>query len=113
VNQRSELVHSLLESPERWTDLSERLGTFEWDSDEELVALRPEHLIHVLTCYLSGLLRESDVEGWANAVEGREDIGRSTAAALVNDALHRMANQILEGVITPAAAEEWIERLSG
>ena len=112
MDDRTGLVTKLIECPELWSETARRLRSFDWDSDDELVGLRPGHLVNVLHGYLSGVLRASDVEGWANAVEGREDIGRaSQKISEINEALHWMANPVLESVITPEGAQEWIEKL--
>ena len=113
VDARIAMLMKLVESPERWSEIASSLSAFDWDSEEELVLLRPEHLIHVLNAYLSGMLASADVEGWATAVEGRDDIGSAeSASALVTDALHWMSNPVLEGDLTPADARRWIQKLS-
>lgn len=46
-----------------------------WDSDAELVILRVADVRHALTEFRDERLTANDIEQWAEAVEGREDIG--------------------------------------
>jgi hypothetical protein len=106
-------LRSLLELDQPLDAVLRRLATFGWDSDEELVTLRPAHVIHVLKTFQDGEYVAGDVERWANAVEGRDDIGLDDEAApLLKEAIFDLANPSLQGAITPEAASTWIARLA-
>jgi len=63
--------------------------------------------------FKSGGLSAQQAESWANVIEGREDIGvESDNRELLNEAIFDLANPDLQGSLTTAAAERWIERLS-
>lgn len=78
VNQlrtRAELVEALIEYRENVGSLLSELRTYGWDSEDELVTLRPSHIVSVLQAFQSGGLNSTQVREWANAIERREDIG--------------------------------------
>jgi hypothetical protein len=89
-----------------------RLHAFGWDSDDELVALTRGDLIHVLDEYLLGSLTDEEVGLWANAVEGRDDIGfEEDFEAVIKDMVFQLATPEITTPLTPAAALEWRRRL--
>ncbi len=78
VNQlrsRAELVEALIEHRESVGSLLGELRTYGWDSEDELITLRPRHILSVLHAFPSGRLNASHLREWANAIEQREDIG--------------------------------------
>ena len=86
-----------------------QLAEFPWDSEQELVALRPEHLAAVLSRFAAGELSAAEVEDWANAIECREDV--AVAGELVEQALFRLANPLITEPITLASAKELVAAL--
>lgn len=56
-------------------DAAAALAAFDWDSDEELVTLTRADAARLLTAYLDGTLTDADVVTWAEALEGRDDVG--------------------------------------
>ena len=56
-------------------EAEQRLREFGWDSDEQLVTLRRADVQRVLDQYLLENLSAKALELWANAIEGRDDIG--------------------------------------
>ena len=48
--------------------------SFPFDLDEPVVTLTCAHIDSILERYLHGTLSANDVERWADAVEGRDDI---------------------------------------
>ena len=89
-----------------------RLRAFGWDSDDELVTLTRRDLLRLLDEYLLGNLTNDDVEHWANAVEGRDDIGfEEELEAVLKDMVFQLAAPEITAPLTPAAALEWKRRL--
>jgi hypothetical protein len=83
-----------------------------WDSEEELVTLQPAHVIEVLSRFQSARLSAEDVERWANAIEGRDDIGcEDESRALLKETMFDLANPDLQGALTTEVAARWVERL--
>ena len=112
VETRKQLVTRLLEEPERINEVSKTLAWFDWDSEDELAELHRKHVCQTLDRYLTGVVDAATVQGWAEFVEGRDDVGREQGQELLlNDAIHSLANPDLDGPLTKASAEHWLGRL--
>jgi hypothetical protein len=107
---RREILQSLLLLDRSLRDVLQLLSAFPWDSEMELVRLRPEHIIKVLHRFKAGELTARDVEDWANAIEGRDDIGLGDSMAL-RDVLFDLANPVLEGAMEGSSIDAWITKL--
>lgn len=80
-----------------------RLEQFPWDSDRRLVALTRADVCGVLDAYLEERLSAEDVEAWAFALEGRDDVAFEEGfAPLLRDLLFALANPLLTGPVTPS-----------
>ena len=98
------------------------LKTFSWDSNQTIITLNKDHLIHILNQYLNHSLSASDLENWANAIECREDITYETEAEdityeteaedFINDIIFDLANPILNAPISPELVKQYITQLS-
>ncbi len=78
------------------------------------MTFKKEHLIHVVSQYLNNHFSASDVENWANAIEGREDIGYATQDENILDNISfELANPILTSPLSPDIAREYLIKLSG
>jgi hypothetical protein len=73
------------------------------------VELTSWHIRRILNRFIEGQVTAKEVEDWANLVEGRDDIGFVSEEML--EAIHWLANPYLEGVVTEASAEEFVDRL--
>jgi hypothetical protein len=110
---RRRILRSLLELDRPLDAVLGDLAGVAWDSEEELVILQPGHVIDMLNRFKSGRYGTEDVERWANAIEGRDDIGlKDESRALLKEAIFDLANPDLQGALTIEVAERWVERLS-
>ncbi|WP_444905961.1 hypothetical protein ACJJIR_15080 [Microbulbifer sp. SSSA008] len=75
MESRKVLVTKLVEYKAPINRILGDLKSYGWDSETDLVTLRPSHLENVLERYISGELSDLQVRDWANAIEHREDIG--------------------------------------
>lgn len=73
MESRKALVNHLIEYDRSIVEIIEALKVYGWDSDVELVVMKPSHIENVLNCFLSGELTKNQVRDWANAVGRRED----------------------------------------
>jgi hypothetical protein len=88
------------------------LRPFGWDSEQEIALLTRAQMTAILQRYLQSQLSASDVEGWANAIEGREDIGFEPGYGdMLRAALFALANPELTQPLTVQAAQALIENL--
>ena len=110
---RVESLQSLLKLNQPLSQILPSLSTFGWDSDRELVTLERQHVITVLRRYLSGELSESCVEDWANAIEGREDVGAESGFEnLLSEVIYRLANPLLTHSLSKGFAKDQLEQLT-
>jgi hypothetical protein len=75
MSKRQQLLLELLAQDRPTATILKELADFPWDSERALVKLKRGHVIKVMEGFIAGRLSPADVECWANAVEGREDIG--------------------------------------
>lgn len=85
-----------------------------WDSDVELVILSRANVAVLLTRYLHRELSTADLEAWANAVEGREDIGVGPGdEESLRAFVFETANPVLAEPISDDYAHRWLKRVGG
>ncbi|MBB4963474.1 hypothetical protein [Saccharothrix violaceirubra] len=88
------------------------LSRFGWDRDVESVVVTSAHVVGVLGRYLAGALSAEDVELWAEALAGRDDVGfvEGTEDEL-KQVLFELSTPEINWPIGPAMASGWITRL--
>jgi hypothetical protein len=112
MQSRTHLLTDLLSysRPLEQTVLS--LRQFSWDADIALVTLNRHHIIQILQRYLRHDLVQSDVEAWANAVEGREDVSYEFGYEdVLQEIVHILANPILTSPLNDKLAERLLQKL--
>jgi hypothetical protein len=87
-----------------------QLAEFPWDSETELVHLAKNDFFHVLSLFKQGTLSAAEVEDWANAIEGRDDVGFTTSQ--LHELLHELANPLLTEPLSGERADFWLSMLS-
>ena len=110
---RIQALRDLIHLREPVADAARRLRAFPWDSDAELIVLGPVDLIHVLDLYLHGVLASTEVEEWAEAIEGRDDVGyESPHGDTIKQIVFELANPLLTRQLEPSRAREWRDALA-
>lgn len=74
---------------------AKRLSNAGWDSDE-LVACGAQHIEGVIDRFEAGEISATEVEDWANLIEGREHIAMSET---VTEGIYWLANPTLNYVL--------------
>jgi hypothetical protein len=88
------------------------LATLAWDSEAELATLDREHAVGLINRFLSGMVSSDDLEQWANAIEGRDDIAFVIRDGhLLQESVFELANPLLTEPLTRDRAEYWRVRL--
>lgn len=112
VVERRRLLRSLLELERPVERIVRELSALPWECDHDLLVVRPHHLIEVLGRLTRGSLTAEQVESWADAIEGREDVGFEEATGqVVKAALFDLANPQMQGELTAEVADRWLARL--
>lgn len=110
---RLALVKALIELSLPLDELDSRLREFDWDFEDAPIELRRTHVIYALGRYLNGELSASDVERWANLVEGREDIYfEESSGGQLDEVIYELANPTLTASLDEVHASTIIEALS-
>lgn len=94
---RWQILVKLLEGSIPAAAAAPELAKFGWDSEVELVRVRPVHVVNMLRGYADGRRTAQELEAWASAIEGRDDIGFEDPSGKVRQAIHVLANPVLEG----------------
>ncbi|HEY2030477.1 MAG TPA: hypothetical protein VGH20_14845 [Myxococcales bacterium] len=105
-DRRRVLLMSLIRADASWQTVAAELAQFGWDCDVELVELRAEDLKSVIERFARGQTTSGELEEWADAVEGRDDI--HFAAPVIKDILAEIANPTVFGGINLARAGRWL-----
>lgn len=88
------------------------LALYPWDSSDELVKVTRNDLVRVLNAYLNGDLTARDWGRWADALEGRDDIGFDEGSdELIKEFIFESATPELFEPLTPQLARRWLSRL--
>jgi hypothetical protein len=113
IKTRSDAVKGLVNFCHSLDEIGACLVEFRWDYEGIPTELNRTHLTRVLKRYLSRELSESDVERWANMLEGREDTCfEKGAEAQLELALLELANPTLTTPLDGERATAMIEALS-
>lgn len=113
MNARTTLIEQLIAFQRPVPEILVELGNFPWDSQDALADLTRANVVSVLERFFRREISADQVEQWANALEGREDVGYEGGnRSLVREVLHELANPVLTRALTPETAQEWIARLT-
>jgi hypothetical protein len=73
-DQIREALYDLIQLRRPLAELSARLLTFEWSSQEELATAFAQDIGHALDEFWAGKISADDLCAWAEELQGREDI---------------------------------------
>src|SRR5947207_6181559 len=105
---RTDALRALVELQVEPHQAAARLREDSWDSDEDLVTLTAADAVRVLNAYLSGQMDAADVQLWAEALEGRDDLGFDSGCGdRLKDFLFEFATPEVNEPNTPQLAERW------
>jgi hypothetical protein len=108
IRALEDLLHLRVPIPEAVKTLS----GFGWDSPSDLVTLTSLDALAVLQAFGEGRLSIEEVTTWADAIEGREDVGfDKRSEMLLKEFVFTLANPELTEPFDSASAERWKQRL--
>jgi hypothetical protein len=101
MNKRNIALDALLRFEQPIDRLEASLAGFPWDAVAEVAWLSSTHITSVLNRFLTGRISAVEVEAWANAIEGRDDIGLDREnEQLLRRLVHELANPLLTQPLT-------------
>lgn len=110
--QRTAALQDLVDLRKPVREAVAALSRFDFDSDEELVTLTPSAIVSVLERYLAGVISALDVEEWAEALFGRDDVGLLAGSEnLLKEAVFELSTPEINDPISRGLAARWIARL--
>ena len=102
---RQSTLNSLIHFDIPLADLRAEVAAIGWGC-EPAVVLRRQHIKAVLQRFVTGEIDAATVEAWANLIEGRDDIQFDPEHEdVVLDAIHDLANPVLQGRLEDIASE--------
>ena len=112
ASERRQALLDLLRLRRPLAEAVEALKRFPWDSDVELVTLSRLEALELLRMFAEGILTADDCAAWANAVEGRDDVGLEEGAEdALKEFLFEISTPEIAGELTMDGAEKWQWRL--
>ncbi|MEC4724300.1 hypothetical protein HWQ46_01895 [Shewanella sp. D64] len=112
MESRKTLVTKLVEYIAPIDDILEELKSYGWDSEIDLVTLKPSHLVNVLERFISDDLSDVHVRDWTNGIEHREDIGLlSEYKDTLDEMIFWLANSAINYPITKDLAKRVIKSI--
>ena len=71
---RTKALRDLVELRSPVAEAASALESFPWDSPHELVSLTKLDVVSVVRRFLAGEISKKELQSWAEAIEGRDDI---------------------------------------
>ncbi|HTF53221.1 MAG TPA: hypothetical protein VK735_37730 [Pseudonocardia sp.] len=106
--QRAEALRDLIELRVPVKQAATALAQYPWDSDEELDVLTRADALRLLSRYKRQELTPVEVQHWAEALEGRDDLGlEHMSEDLLKEFLFQIATPELADRLTPEVATRW------
>jgi hypothetical protein len=94
--ERAKVVKSLIEFSSPIDTIANRIHQFDWDYEGPVVELRSTHVADVLRRFIKAELSASEIEKWAELIEGREDISfEEYHRDWIDAVIHELANPSL------------------
>jgi predicted AlkP superfamily pyrophosphatase or phosphodiesterase len=113
MNNRLDVVSSLVTFSKPLEEISNELSIFDWDYEGESLIVKSDEIIEVLRRYISGEINAEEIEGWANLIECREDIVfEAEKESELEDVIYRLANPLLEEPISVSLCKQFVANLS-
>ncbi|MEJ1334501.1 MAG: hypothetical protein RPU37_00485 [Candidatus Sedimenticola sp. (ex Thyasira tokunagai)] len=113
MNERMDILKSLVSLSDSLDEISSGLAKFDWDYEGNPLVVKSQQIIEVLQRHISGKVDVKDIERWANMLECREDIefDESNEEQLEN-VIYCLANPELEGAINVDLCKQFVRNLS-
>ena len=107
------VVRELLELSKPLKIIVAQLAVMDWDYEGDGVDLTRKHFATTLQRYLRDELSTSDIEFWANQIEGREDVQFEAGFEQdIKDILYELANPALTQPLDHVRARVFLERIT-
>lgn len=110
MRTRKEILIDLLNFDSKINVIKKEISRFNWDVEEALVLFSKDHLVSCLKKVLDHHINLSELEEWANVIEGRDDI--EFTDSYLKQLIVELANPYLYGEISYPKIEKMIMALN-
>ena len=112
--RRTELLRQLVDLAGAPEPAVKELAQFGWDwAGAPLMVIERKHMLSVLERFLAGAISVSDLRGWAERLEGRDDVGfEEEHGDLLREIFFRIANTEISGQMTAEVAKAMKQALA-
>ena len=108
---RNEIIKNLINLDRPLEEIRMKLETLSWDSDEEIL-MPKESARSVLARYINNIVDLETLIGWANMIEGRDDICfEQPSFNELKQLIFDLANPDLQGSFNKDTAKDWLLKL--
>lgn len=110
--KRIALLARLVKCEQPLDGLVAELSEFGWDSEDELVLLTLVDAKKAISRYRNGEIEANELESWAEAIEGRDDVGLELRhETLLRRLIFELANPEVVREVSPDRADSWIAEI--
>lgn len=110
--ERKELLNKLITMNGTIEFLNSELAKLGWDSQEDLVYLKRQHIVDMFERFLRREITMLNLAEWADAVECREDIGFEAGyEKLIKQIVFELANPDVAGTFSEMKAKILLSKL--
>lgn len=113
MKDRASLLRSLIDFRDPIQNVMAGLQQLPWDVEIPVVQFSVDDATSVLRRYEAGQISEPDIEAWANAIEGRDEIGIDNDHLNLREMIYQLANPSLTQRLTRDVAQGWLKELGG
>jgi hypothetical protein len=112
MKSRIELLKDLVSFHDPLEAILPPLLSYGWDSEETLYWVTPSDIQRILQRYLHDQLSETQVEEWADALEGRDDIGyKDPPTIMLQEIVFKLSNPLLTQKLEKGWAQSLVDVL--
>jgi hypothetical protein len=110
---RRSLLEALLMLCRPLAEITAKLNRLGWDSSTEIIPLTRSNVVTILQRFLDREITAQEVEDWANAIEGREDLGLEQGHEdVLQQVLFELANPLITRSLNDDVASDWVMHLT-
>ncbi|MGB7069313.1 MAG: hypothetical protein WBD22_07445 [Pyrinomonadaceae bacterium] len=109
MRERKEILIDLVKNNGDVFGLVQELAQYPWDAESSLYTINAEDISKMLARYSQSIIAAKTLEDWANAIEGRDDLGFEGEE--IQEIISQIANPVLFGHISKEKAETYKRQL--
>lgn len=110
MEDRKAILLQIFKRKDRLDILKKKIDTFDWDFEYPLLVIKEVDMQHELLRFITEEVSFSEIEEWANILEGREDINFESEK--IEQIIYELANPIINQKITYELLKSMLNELT-